>query len=135
MSKVQIARDLRPIVEQAVQTGDLTDEQREQATSLFEAWDGNGVKYEKNDYRQYEGLLYRCVQAHTSQPTWTPDTASSLWTRASDPGDEWPEWIQPTGAHNAYAKDAKCSHNGKHWISDIDNNVYEPGVYGWTEVA
>ena len=129
------ATELRPIIEQAVSTGDLTDEQREQATDLFPAWDGNGHAYKVNDYVQYEGLLYRCVQAHTSQTTWTPDTASSLWTRASDPGEEWPEWIQPTGAHNAYAKDAKCSHNGKHWTSDIDNNVYEPGVYGWTEVA
>lgn len=128
------ATELRPIIEQAVQTGELTDEQREQATDLFAEWDGNGVEYIENDYRRYNGLLYRCVQAHTSQPTWTPDTASSLWTRASDPGEEWPEWIQPTGAHNAYAKDAKCSHNGKHYISDVDGNVWEPPTQ-WTEVA
>ena len=30
-------------------------------------------------------------------------------------------------------KGAKCSHNGKHWMSDVDNNVWEPGAYGWTE--
>ena len=40
---------------------------------------------------------------------------------------------QPTGAQDAYAKGAKVSHNGKHWISDVDNNVWEPGVYGWSE--
>lgn len=128
------ATELRPIIEQAVSTGDLTDEQREQATDLFQEWDGNGVAYKKNDYRRYDGLLYRCVQDHTSQPTWTPDTAASLWTRASDPGEEWPEWIQPTGAHNAYAKDAKVSHNGKHYISNVDGNVWEPPTQ-WTEVA
>lgn len=27
----------------------------------------------------------------------------------------------------------QVSHNGKHWISSVDNNVWEPGVYGWTE--
>lgn len=51
----------------------------------------------------------------------------------ADPAQEWPEWIQPTGAHNAYAKGAKVSHNGKRWISDVDANTWEPGVYGWTE--
>ena len=58
-----------------------------------------------------------------------------MWTRIADPAQEWPEWIQPTGAHNAYAQGAKVSHNGKHWISDVGANVWEPGVYGWTEQA
>lgn len=58
----------------------------------------------------------------------------SLWTPVSDPAEEWPEWSQPVGAHDAYSKDAKVSHNGKHWTSTVDSNVWEPGVYGWTEV-
>ena len=49
------------------------------------------------------------------------------------PAEEWPEWSQPLGAHDAYSKGAKVSHNGKHWISDLDANVWEPGQYGWTE--
>lgn len=128
------ARELRPIIEQAVATGDLTPEQMEQATSLFSFWDGDGHPYKVNDHVQYESLLYRCVQAHTSQPEWTPTAASSLWSRAADPGEEWPEWIQPTGAHDAYAKDAKVSHNGKHWTSNVDGNVWEPPTQ-WTEVT
>ena len=52
----------------------------------------------------------------------------------TDPAEEWPEWSQPVGAHDAYSKDAKVSHNGKHWTSTVDSNVWEPGVYGWTEV-
>lgn len=135
MTYQEQARELRPIIEQAVTTGDLTDEQMEKATILFPAWDGEGHAYVVNDYVQFEGLLYRCVQAHTSQPDWNPSVSPSLWSRASDPGEEWPEWIQPTGGHDAYAQGAKVSHNGKHWISDIDSNVYEPGVYGWTEVV
>lgn len=102
---------------------------------MYDEWSAESVAYTLNDIRQYNGLLYRCVQAHTSQATWTPEAAASLWTRIADPAQEWPEWIQPTGAHNAYAQGAKVSHNGKHWISDVGANVWEPGVYGWTEQA
>ena len=104
-----------------------------QPIAMYDEWSADSVAYTLNDIRQYNGLLYRCVQAHTSQATWTPEDAPSLWTRIADPAQEWPEWIQPTGAHNAYAQGAKVSHNGKHWISDVDANVWEPGVYGWTE--
>lgn len=106
-----------------------------QPMAVYDEWSAESMEYVLNDIRQYNGLLYRCVQAHTSQATWTPEAAASLWTRIADPAQEWPEWIQPTGAHNAYAKGAKASHNGKHWISDVDANVWEPGVYGWTEQA
>lgn len=104
-----------------------------QPMAMYDEWSAESVEYVLDDIRQYNGLLYRCVQAHTSQATWTPEAAASLWTRIADPAQEWPEWIQPTGAHNAYAQGAKVSHNGKHWISDVDANVWEPGVYGWTE--
>lgn len=106
-----------------------------QPMAVYDEWSAESMEYVLNDIRQYNGLLYRCVQAHTSQATWTPEAAASLWTRIADPAQEWPEWIQPTGAHNAYAKGTKVSHNGKHWISDVDANVWEPGVYGWTEQA
>ena len=106
-----------------------------QPMAMYDEWSAESVEYALDDIRQYNGLLYRCVQAHTSQATWTPEAAPSPWTRIADPAQEWPEWIQPTGAHNAYAKGAKVSHNGKHWISDVDANVWEPGVYGWTEQA
>ena len=106
-----------------------------QPMAMYDEWSAESVEYTLNDIRQYNGLLYRCVQAHTSQATWTPEAAASLWTRIADPAQEWPEWIQPTGAHNAYAQGAKVSHNGKHWISDVGANVWEPGVYGWTEQA
>lgn len=101
---------------------------------LFAPW-AVPVAYTVGQIRRYtDGKLYKCVQAHTSQADWTPDTAASLWTPVSDPAEEWPEWSQPVGAHDAYSKDAKVSHNGKHWISTVDSNVWEPGVHGWTEV-
>lgn len=127
------ARQLRPIIERAVSTGDLTDDQKIEATNLFPEWSGGAHFYAIGDYVKYDGLLYRCVQAHNSQSTWTPPASPSLWSRASDPGEEWPAWIQPTGGHDAYAAGSKVSHDDKHWISDVNNNVWEPGVYGWTE--
>ena len=93
----------------------------------------DSVAYAAGDRVLYNDLLYKVLQAHTSQSDWTPDTAVSLFVRVDDPGEEWPEWRQPTGAQDAYAKDAKVSHNGKHWTSDVDANVWEPGAYGWTE--
>ena len=111
-------------------TSYLDDEQAESVTDLFPLWE-SGVPYAVGDRRKYDGLLYRCVQAHTSQNDWIPPAVPALWVRTST--EEWPEWIQPAGAHNAYEIGAKVSHNGKHWISDIDANVYEPGVYGWSE--
>ncbi|MBR2881483.1 MAG: hypothetical protein IKB96_03860 [Prevotella sp.] len=109
----------------------LTDEQAEQVIDVFPAWQV-GKAYEVGVRVRYESILYKCIQAHTSQADWTPDTAVSLWVRVGEPG-EIPEWVQPTGAHDAYAKGDKVLHGGKVWTSDIDANVYEPGVYGWTE--
>lgn len=80
---------------------------------------------------RYEDALYKCVQAHTTQADWTPDITPALWTVVSL--DEWPEWVQPIGASDAYNQGDKVSHIGKHWISNIDANVWEPPVYGWSE--
>lgn len=93
------------------------------------------ITYKTGNIRKYGSQLYRCLQDHTSQADWTPDVASSLWKATADPAEEWPAWSQPQGAHDAYAKGAKVSHSDKHWTSNVDNNVWEPGVYGWTEVA
>ena len=112
----------------------LTDEQAETVPDAFPAW-AAGIAYAVGVRVRYGGVLYKCVQAHTSQDGWTPDATPALWTRIGEPGDEWPEWVQPTGAQDAYAMGAKVSHDGAHWTSDVDANVWEPGEYGWTEVA
>lgn len=113
-------------------TSYLDDEQAETVTNLFPVWE-SGVEYIVGDRRQYNELLYRCVQAHTSQDDWTPDITPALWVRTST--EEWPEWIQPQGAHDAYNSGDKVSHLGKHWISIVDANIWEPSVYGWNEVV
>lgn len=101
-------------------------------TELFSPW-ACPVAYKTGNIRERNGKLYKCLQDHTSQETWTPEDSSSLWVGISDPAEEWPEWSQPVGSTDAYAKGAKVSHNGKHWTSNVDANVWEPGVYGWTE--
>lgn len=90
--------------------------------------------YSVGDRIQYNGVLYKCLQAHTAQADWTPETAPSLWAKVLIPDPEViPEWEQPDST-NPYMKGDKVKHNGKTWISDIDGNVWEPGVYGWSEV-
>ena len=101
--------------------------------ALFAPW-AYPANYSAGQLRSYQGKLYKCLQAHTSQADWTPDTAVSLWVSVSDPAEQWPDWSQPVGAHDAYAMGDKVSHNGKHWTSTADANAWEPGVYGW-EVA
>lgn len=110
----------------------LTDADALDGVELFPRWN-DSADYAVDDRVNYGGTLYKCLIAHTSQPSWTPDVSPSLWVRVDDPSIEWPEWIQPTGATDAYPMGAKVSHNDKHWISDIDANVFEPGVYGWHE--
>lgn len=114
------------------ETGGIDDATAAQHAELFAEWT-YPIAYTVGQIRRYEGVLYRCVQAHTSQEGWTPDAASSLWSKTGDPAEEWPAWSAPVGAHDAYSKGAKVSHGGKHWVSDLDGNVWEPGVYGWTE--
>lgn len=118
------------------ETGVIDEVTAGEHLSVFSPWEPD-VDYILGNLRVYpaEGdrKLYKCIQAHRSQADWTPDKAVSLWSTASDPAIEWPEWSQPIGAQDAYMAGDKVSHNDKHWISDVDNNVWEPGIYGWTE--
>lgn len=132
MRAQEIARRLRPYIVKA--SASLSDTDALQAVELFPHW-ATDTAYGIGDRVSYDGTLYKCLTAHASQATWKPDVSPSLWVRVDDPSIEFPEWRQPTGAHDAYAEGAKVSHNGKHWISTIPANTYEPGVYGWNEVA
>lgn len=111
-----------------------TDEQALSVPALYPAW-RSGVNYVTGQRVLHGGVLYKVLQDHTSQDDWTPDAAPSLFSRVLIPdGETIPEWVQPDST-NPYSKGNKVTHNGKTWISDIDNNVWEPGVYGWSEVT
>ena len=104
---------------------------------IYDEWNPDSVSYIGKDTAtkdkptsivRYNDALYRCLQSHTSQASWTPEASPSLWVLIDDPAIEWPEWKQPTGAHDAYDLNAKVSHNGKKWISQIEANTVEPGT-------
>lgn len=130
------ARKLRKAIEKTAVT--LTDSEAFDVAELFPMWKTD-TAYQTGDRVQYESKLYKCLQNHTSQADWIPTTAVSLWVEVADPSIEFPPWKQPSGAHDSYMTGDKCSHNEKHWISDIDNNIWEPGTVGaealWHEVA
>lgn len=101
---------------------------------LYATWKTD-TAYSVGDRVLYGGKVYKCLQAHTSQETWTPTDAVSLWAEVLNPDPEViPEWVQPEST-NPYMKGDRVRHNGKVWVSDVDNNVWEPGVYGWSEVT
>lgn len=114
------------------EAGDIDDVTAMEHADLFAEW-AYPIAYKTGNIRRFNGVLYRCVQDHTSQADWTPDVTTSLWSITADPAEEWPAWSQPVGAHDAYAQGAQVTHNNIKWVSDVDNNVWEPGVYGWTE--
>lgn len=106
----------------------LNDETALQAVALYTPWVSDAW-YAVNERIRYKDLLYRCVQAHTSQVGWEPDITPALWVRVSV--EEWPEWVQPTGAHDAYNTGDKVTYNGSHYVCTMDANVYAPDVSGW----
>lgn len=108
----------------------LTDEQALEAAAIYPAWDGEAA-YEKDDRVRYGERLYRCLQAHQAQAGWTPTAAVSLWAKVltSETGEALP-WEQPEST-NPYMEGDRVTHGGKTWVSTVDNNVWEPGVYGW----
>lgn len=129
---LEAAKPVRAVMDQAGAM--LTDEQAATVPTLYRAWE-IGVEYALDTRVQYNGTLYKCITAHTSQETWNPVDAPSLWTKVltSDTGEILP-WEQPDST-NPYMTGDKVTHNGKTWISDVDNNVWEPGAYGWSEVT
>ena len=120
------AKQLRQLIEQLAVT--LDDEIALTGVELFPAW-VVGKAYAVNDRAQYNGTLYKCVQAHTSQADWMPSATPALWVVVSV--DEYPEWVQPTGAHDAYNIGDKVTYNGQHYVCTSNANVYAPDVYGW----
>lgn len=112
----------------------LTDEQAVRVTTIFPAWDAS-ARYAVGDRVRYGGVLYKCLTVHTAQASWKPTDAPSLWAKVlTDPSGKILPWEQPDST-NPYQKGDKVTHNGKTWVSTVDNNVWEPGAYGWDEVT
>lgn len=135
MTLIELARKLRPLIEKAAIS--LSDEDALEAKELYPVWSGDGIQYDV-DYRvRYDGILYKVLQAHTSQPAWTPIAAPSLFAKVLIPSpDIIPEWEQPDST-NAYQIGDKVMFEGKVYESLIANNIWSPAGYpqGWRELS
>lgn len=128
---VERAKALRYLMESLAET--LDDEKALEVTELFPNWKVN-KEYEMGVRVRYDNVLYKCLITHISQSDWIPKDSVSLWAKVLIPDpDIVPEWIQPDST-NPYMIGDKVKHNEKTWISIIDYNVYEPGIYGWNEI-
>lgn len=125
------AKKLRKTIEEIAQS--LDDTKSAQNVELFPEWEKD-KSYKKDEKIKHCGILYKVLQDHTSQMNWLPPDAVSLYTKVliPDPGII-PDWEQPLST-NPYMKGDKVKHKDKTWISEIDNNVWEPGIYGWKEI-
>lgn len=133
MTLLELARKLRPYIEKAAFY--LNDEDALEAPNLFPNWIPN-KSYVVDERVRYDNILYKCLQAHTSQEAWTPIAAPSLWAKVLIPDENViPDWEQP-GSTNAYMTGDKVMFDGKVYESVIDNNIWSPAAYpaGWKEI-
>ena len=122
----------RLLIAQQINTLSVDDNTALRMVDFYPEW-ATDTAYPAGYKVQHGGKLWRCLQAHTSQTGWEPNNAPSLWAKVLIPDtDVIPEWEQPDST-NPYSAGDKVTHNGKTWVSDVDGNVWEPGVYGWTE--
>ena len=101
---------------------------------LYPVW-AAGMSYAADDLIAYGGTLYQVIQAHTSQADWTPDAVPALFV-SKTPAGVIPDWVQPTGAHDAYNIGDKVIFEGRVYRSLIDGNTWSPAIYpaGWEAV-
>lgn len=100
--------------------------------SLFNHW-RLGLTVKVDETYQYNGKLYKVIQAHTTQIDWTPDIVPALFNKITPPG-VIAEWKQPAGAHDVYKIDDQVNYGGFTWKSTAKDNVWAPGVYGWVKI-
>lgn len=123
---------LQPYIQKGIQS--LDDADALEIATVYPDWSSKG-HFTGGTKVLFEGVLYKCITEHNAQLSWNPVNAPSLWAKVLTPdGGTIPAWEQPDST-NPYRKGDKVTHNGMTWISDVDNNVWEPGFYGWTEAV
>lgn len=134
--KMFIAQQYNRFMQMSVQSANLPDDQAMEVADLYPEWVAMKayavdeiVKYGVN--ADGETQLYKVIQAHTSQEDWKPDVTASLYKAIGFTDDGVSIWTQPLGSHDAYMMGDVVSYEDQLWISTVDNNVWQPGVYGW----
>jgi len=136
--RIAVALQLRRAIELLVQAAPLPEDDTLALADLYEPWTA-GADYPVGKILKHgedgngDTILYSVVQAHKSAANWLPDKTPALYKRIGFTETGVPLWVQPLGAHDAYAKGDMVSYNGVTWVSDINANVWAPGVYGWSK--
>ena len=114
-----------------IRTDALVQEEIDALVSIYPPW-VPGQALAAGALLAYQGTLYQCIQAHTSQADWTPDAVPALFV-SKTPAGVIPDWVQPTGAHDAYNIGDKVTYNGQVYESLINGNTWSPTAYpaGW----
>lgn len=118
-----------------VKQSDLSDDELLELIDIYDEWEvGKFVCL--GDYCKFDGNLYKVIQEHTTQAEWTPDIAPALYNKVQ-PEIVIPEFVQPTGAHDAYKKGDKVTFSGQLYESLIDGNTWSPSDYpqSWQAIS
>ena len=120
---------------QALLEAELTIEQMLDLIEIYPDWEP-GIEYLTETVVKYENQLYEVIApGHTSQDDWKPDVTPALFKKIV-PESVIPEWVQPTGSHDAYNTGDRVTFNGLVYESLIDGNVWSPEAYaaGWKKI-
>lgn len=116
----------------------LSDEEAAPLGVLFPQWEAGSTYLAGTRISDEAGSLYKVVQDHVAQADWPVESTPALYTKLGvtvENPDAVPDWVQPTGAHDAYQTGDTVRYEGTIYISAVDGNVWKPGVYGWNEVS
>ena len=116
-----------------IRVDELTEDELNDMIHIYEPYKPN-YPYIKDDRFHYEGKLYEVIQAHTSLENWKPNELPALYKEVM-PKQVIPNWVKPTGSHDAYKIGNKVIFEGHVWVSKIDNNTWSPTEYptGWNK--
>jgi hypothetical protein len=138
MNQVYVAEQMHRAFQMLAQNLHLADTNAMEIADLYEEY-AVGKTYPVGYMFKYgvnadgETQLYSVLQEHTSQENWKPNETPSLYKAVGFTDTGVAVWTQPLGATDAYMIGDNVFHKDEIWVSDVDNNVWEPGVYGWTK--
>jgi hypothetical protein len=114
-----------------IRMDELTQEEKDLLVAIYPKWE-SGKLVKIGEIYKYNNILYEVIQEHTTQIDWTPDIVPALF-KSHTPLNIIEEWVQPTGAHDAYNIGDKVLFEGSVYESLINANTWSPTVYpaGW----